>query len=82
VLTWGCAPQDGYTPLHIAAAFGYLEVARLLLEAGADITATTTVSGRSVGYGGLGFEREEVLGKADSLGGSLDDLAGLDEKAF
>jgi hypothetical protein len=29
-----------------------------------------------------GFEREEISGKADSLGGSLDDLPGLDEKAF
>jgi len=31
---------------------------------------------------GWEFEREEVSGKADSLGASLDDLPGLDEKAF
>ena len=31
---------------------------------------------------GWGFERANVSGKADSLGGSLDDLPGLDEKAF
>ena len=36
-------------PLNAAAISGHLEVARLLLEAGADITAKDTVSGRSVG---------------------------------
>ena len=27
---------------------------------------------------GWGFEREEVSGKTDSLGGSLEDLSGMD----
>jgi hypothetical protein len=30
---------------------------------------------------GWKFERKEISGKADSLGGSLDDLPGSDEKA-
>jgi ankyrin repeat protein len=32
---------DGWTPLHLSAFFGHLENARLLLEAGADIAATS-----------------------------------------
>jgi len=31
---------------------------------------------------GWGFEPAEVSGKADSLGGGLEDLPGLNEKAF
>ena len=49
MLTRGCAPQDGETPLYIAAEKGHLEVARVLLEAGADITANDNVSERRVG---------------------------------
>ena len=45
VLTRGHAPQDGATPLHVVALLGHLKVARLLLEAGADINAKDTVSG-------------------------------------
>jgi uncharacterized protein len=30
---------DGWTPLHLAAFFGHLEAARLLLDAGADVHA-------------------------------------------
>jgi ankyrin repeat protein len=31
--------HDGWTPLHLAAFFGYLDLARFLLDAGADIDA-------------------------------------------
>jgi ankyrin repeat protein len=34
--------NSGFTPLHLAAANGYLEIARLLLEAGADANARTS----------------------------------------
>ena len=37
---------DGYTPLHFAAYFGRLEVARLLLERGADPNAVATNNSR------------------------------------
>lgn len=33
--------QSGFTPLHIACVYGHFELARLLLEAGADIEAKT-----------------------------------------
>ena len=33
--------RDGWTPLHFASAYGYITIARLLLEAGADVTKTT-----------------------------------------
>ena len=33
--------QSGFTPLHIACVYGHYELARLLLEAGADIEAKT-----------------------------------------
>ena len=49
VLTQGCAPQVGWTPLHMAADSGNLEVARALVQAGADITAKNNVSEREVG---------------------------------
>jgi ankyrin repeat protein len=32
---------DGWTPLHLAAFFGQLEAARLLLDAGADVNAVS-----------------------------------------
>lgn len=32
---------DGWTPLHLAAFFGHLEAARLLLDAGADVHAVS-----------------------------------------
>ena len=81
-LTRGHEPQNGITPLHAAVQKDHLAVARLLLEAKADINAKDAVSGRSVGDAGLECEREKVSGKADSVGGSSDDLPGMDEKAF
>lgn len=33
---------DGFTALHLAVFFGHPEIARLLLESGADVTARTT----------------------------------------
>ena len=33
--------QSGFTPLHIACVYGHFELAKLLLEAGADIEAKT-----------------------------------------
>lgn len=38
--------DDGFTPLHLAAYFGRLEVARLLLERGADPNAVATNGSR------------------------------------
>ena len=55
VLTNGRAPQYGLTPMHAAADKGHHEMARLLLEAGADINAMLWVSERSVGDRGLGI---------------------------
>jgi hypothetical protein len=60
VLTRGGAPQDGDTPLHLAAMYGYPEVVRALVEAGADITAKNKVSERRGGGFGhrLGQSRD------------------------
>ena len=51
VLTQAHAPQDGYTPLIMAAGLGHLEVVKLLLEAGADKDAPITVREGRVGGG-------------------------------
>ena len=59
----GHAPQNGITPLHAAADHGHLEVARLLLEVGADINAKAAVSGRSVGDAGLGVRTRRGFGE-------------------
>ena len=48
----GCAPQDDSTPLHIAANRGHDAVVRILVEAGADVTAKDKVSERRVGGDG------------------------------
>ena len=53
VLTRGCAPQNGGTPLLVAVQMGHREVVKVLLGSGADINAKDTVSERSEGDGGL-----------------------------
>ena len=63
VLTRRRAPQFGWTPLCWAAMQGHPEVARLLLKAGADVSATTTVSERSVGDGGMGVRTSRDFGE-------------------
>jgi ankyrin repeat protein len=37
----GTRAGDGYTALHLAAFFGHVETARLLVERGADVSATS-----------------------------------------
>ena len=51
-MTLGCAPQDGRTPLFIAAQYGQLAMIRLLLEAGANPVAKDEVM---EGMGGEGW---------------------------
>ena len=82
VLTRRRTPQFGWTPLDRASMQGHAEVVKLLLKAGADVTAMDKVERGAWEMEGWGVERAEILGKADSLGGSLDDLPGLDEKVF
>ena len=48
ILMRGRASQIGHTPLHGASMGDHLEVARVLLVAGADITAKDNVSERRV----------------------------------
>ena len=64
VLTRGHAPQNGLTPLHFAASFGHVEVARLLLKVGADINAKDPVRGSSVGDEGLGIRPRRDFGES------------------
>ena len=42
---FGCALQDGSTPLHLASRGGHLDVINKLIVAKADVNATTNVSG-------------------------------------
>ena len=39
---WLCI-QDGYTPLHFACKFGHKDVALMLIERGANVTAKNKV---------------------------------------
>ncbi len=39
-LNRGADIRDGYTPLHLASDKGHLDIARLLIERGANIEAT------------------------------------------
>ena len=39
-----CLPQNGYTPLHIAASSGNDDAVKMLLEKGANIDAVDNVS--------------------------------------
>ena len=68
-LTRGCAPQDGWTPLHVAAAWRHDAVVRVLVKAGADVTAKNKVSERRVGGDGnmLG-ERRRFFGMGTAFG--------------
>ena len=45
-ITYCCCYQDGYTPLHIASEYGYLEVVKILLAYGADVNDKTDVSNK------------------------------------
>jgi len=46
ILKWALAPQDGNTPLWIAAAWGHFEAVKLLVAKGADKDAPGMVRGR------------------------------------
>jgi len=71
LLTRGSAPQDGMTPLFVAARNGHDKVVHFLLREGVDVTAKTKVSERRVGG-----ERREVGVK--SFGGRvLDSHVGI-----
>jgi len=60
VMTRGRAPQNGCTPLYAAAQNGHEEAVHFLVEAGADLTAKSNVSGWR-----LGGKRQEVGERRD-----------------
>jgi len=59
----GRASQIGRTPMHSASMRDHLEVARVLLVAGADITAKDNVSERGVGREGLRIRESIQFGE-------------------
>jgi hypothetical protein len=76
VLTRGCTPQDGVTPLLVAAANGHLPVVRFLVEKGADITAKTNVSGMRVGGERQWIGENIFRGKLTAFGGASNTCQG------
>ena len=48
-MTLGGVPQNGFTPLYLAARCGLLAVAQMLLEAGANPVAKDKVRGGGEG---------------------------------
>ena len=69
VLTRERLPQGGATPLFIAAGNGYLEVAKLLLAAGADKNAAATKVREGRGGEGVLGARTVLLSVWGSHGG-------------
>jgi len=63
MLTLGCASQYGRMPLFVATKLGFLDIGRVLLEAGADITAKDNVSERRVGGEGQRIRASRDLGR-------------------
>jgi len=57
-------PADAETPLMTAASYGDAEVARVLLEAGADLTATASANAGGV-PGGTALRHAAVFGMSD-----------------
>ena len=57
-------PADAETPLMTAASYGDAEVAQILLEAGADLTATASADAGGV-PGGTALRHAAVFGMAD-----------------
>jgi ankyrin repeat protein len=53
-------PEEGYTPLYVAACFGFLEISRLLLRNGAKINARTTGGSTALREASIGGATEVV----------------------
>ena len=71
---WGGAPQDGWTPLFVAANNSHFAVVELLVAKGADTNVVLNVSGAGWKAKGKGFERAYILGSCDSRRRSYTDL--------